>query len=52
MNQNSIMIFTTYAYFAIPYYAEAFVEPFNELLLLEEDEDGDQSPWLDKGNHR
>ena len=29
--------------------AEAFVEPFNQLLLLEEDEDGDQSPWLDTG---
>jgi len=29
-------------------YTEAFVEPFNQLLLMEEDEDGDQSPWLDK----
>ena len=26
------------------------MEPFNQLLLLEEDEDGDQSPWLDRGN--
>ena len=26
------------------------MEPFNQLLLLEEDVDGDQSPWLDRGN--